>query len=105
MTGTVSYITKGGFEEQYLSLRQKEGRLYSDTELFNLPEIPRDHLHYAEWQIRKESAKRLRNYFEKRSSLIKILEIGCGNGWLSHQLAEISGSEIMRNMRNGGAFE
>ncbi len=94
MTGTAPHTTKSGFEDHYLSLRQKEGRLYSDTEVQLLPDIAKQHPHYAEWQSRKESVSRLRNYFGKKLSLLKILEVGCGNGWLSHFLAYIPGCDV-----------
>lgn len=94
MTGTIAHNVEESFEQQYLSLREKEQRIYSDEEVFQLPDISRQHPHYNEWQCRKESAKRLRNYFEKRSSLLKILEVGCGNGWLSHYLAYIPGCSV-----------
>jgi ubiquinone/menaquinone biosynthesis C-methylase UbiE len=94
MTESASYKVKDTFQQHYLALRKSEGRIYSDTELLLLPEISHRHSHYREWQLRKESTKRLRNYFQKKRTLLKILEVGCGNGWLAHQLAYIPGSEI-----------
>jgi 2-polyprenyl-3-methyl-5-hydroxy-6-metoxy-1,4-benzoquinol methylase len=94
MTETISNKPKTDFEQQYLAIRQKEGRIHSDTTVSKLPDVAREHPHYAEWQIRKESCRRLKQHFEKKLSLIKILEVGCGNGWLCHQLAYIPGCDV-----------
>lgn len=77
------------FEQLYLSLREKEGRIYTDEELLHLPVIQKHHPHFAEWQIRKESYLRLRDYLCKSVFPMKILEVGCGNGWLSHRLSSL----------------
>jgi ubiquinone/menaquinone biosynthesis C-methylase UbiE len=81
------------FSEQYIALRRKETRIYTDSEVLLLPEISGDHMHAKEWQIRKRSCSRLMNYLRQRGSL-KILEVGCGNGWLSHQLSTLPGSHV-----------
>ncbi len=94
MTETTNDIKRTVFEDHYLSLRQKEGRLCSDHEVIQLPELSRQHPHYTEWQLRKESAKRLLQYLEKKKPLLKILEAGCGNGWLCHFLSSLPGSSV-----------
>jgi len=82
------------FEDQYIALRKKEGRIYSDEELLGLPAIAANHQHYDEWKIRKNSAERLIRALKGKKKQISILEVGCGNGWLSFQLAQISNSEV-----------
>lgn len=82
------------FENQYFSLRQKEQRVYTDEQVASLPEIAADHLHYSEWQIRKKSSQKLIRYLEGKRRALKILEIGCGNGWLSSKLSNIKKSEV-----------
>lgn len=94
MISAATHIISDSFEQLYTDLRHKEGRVYSDEELLHLPDIRGDHPHYAEWQLRKESCERLKLYFEKRPGLMKILEVGCGNGWLSHRLASIDGCDV-----------
>jgi ubiquinone/menaquinone biosynthesis C-methylase UbiE len=89
------HISQGGFESLYLQLREKEGRIYSDNEVAALPEIAKTHPHYAEWQLRKQSCERLISYLQKKKKPLKILEAGCGNGWLSHRLAAIPGSNVI----------
>lgn len=82
------------FEKKYILLRSLENRLYTDDQLIRLPDINADHPHYAEWQVRKRSARRLVHFLAARRKPLRILEIGCGNGWLSHQLAEIPGAKV-----------
>src|SRR5450755_3134227 len=82
------------FEKKYITTRGLENRLYSDDELLRLPDIESEHTHYKEWQLRKKSSQRLMRYLAARKKALDILEIGCGNGWLSHQLAEIPGSRV-----------
>jgi ubiquinone/menaquinone biosynthesis C-methylase UbiE len=82
------------FEKNYIELRSKEQRIYSDEELLHLPLIAKNHPHYSEWQVRKRSCNRLLHHLQKKQPLQKILEVGCGNGWLAHQLATIPGSKV-----------
>lgn len=87
-------MDKTGFEEQYLSLRQKEGRLYTDEEVAQLPSIRRTHPLYTEWKIRRVSSARLVRYLRRQNKPLHIVEIGCGNGWLCHQLSGIPNSRV-----------
>ncbi len=73
-------------EDTYLSIREKEGRLYPDRIVKNLPLIASDHPLKREWLIRKKSIDKLLSYFSKLNGKI-FLEIGCGNGWLSNRVA------------------
>src|SRR5450631_3041834 len=82
------------FEKKYIVTRSMENRLCTDEELMRLPDISAGHSHYKEWQLRKKSALRLVHYLADKDQDLEILEVGCGNGWLSHQLAEIPGTEV-----------
>jgi SAM-dependent methyltransferase len=82
------------FERSYIRLRQKEKWLYSDEEVSTLPAVTRDDPHYMEWVLRQESCKRLVNYLRSKPGKIQILEIGCGNGWLSNQMAAVYGTHV-----------
>jgi SAM-dependent methyltransferase len=82
------------FGHLYIKVRQREQRLYTDDELRQLPDIEPSHIHHKEWKIRKRSAERLVNYLSKKKKPLNILEIGCGNGWLSAKLAKIKGAIV-----------
>ena len=82
------------FEKKYIVTRSIENRLCTDEELMLLPDISASHTHYKEWQARKSSGLRLVHYLADKYRDLDILEIGCGNGWLSHQMAEIPGTEV-----------
>lgn len=83
-----------GFQEQYIALRKKEHRLYTDDQLRQLPLIASNHPHYKEWLARKKSLDRLVKYIRGMKRPVRILEVGCGNGWLAHRLAEIPGTAV-----------
>lgn len=82
------------FSSQYLLLRKKEGRIYSDAEVAMLPEINKQHPYFDEWEIRKRSGVQLKKYLADKKRPLQILEIGCGNGWLSAMLSGIPSSQV-----------
>jgi protein-L-isoaspartate O-methyltransferase len=82
------------FVEQYIGARSKEQRVYPNEEVAVLPQVPVSHIHYKEWQVRKASAARLINYLKHKNKALTILEVGCGNGWLSAAMSKISNSEV-----------
>jgi ubiquinone/menaquinone biosynthesis C-methylase UbiE len=88
-------IIPDDFEKLYIQLREKEGRVYADEEVATLPDTSETHPHYSEWQMRRQSSERLISYLQKKQEPLKILEIGCGNGWLSHRLSAIKGSKVI----------
>jgi ubiquinone/menaquinone biosynthesis C-methylase UbiE len=87
MNAAVKYPFADEFERLYTRLRQKEGRNYTDEEVANLPSINKAHPNYKEWKTRERSFKRLVSYIKGKNVQLNILETGCGNGWLSAQLA------------------
>jgi len=94
MNETAEYIEVNDFAKAYHRLRQKEGRVYSDEEVGSLPHISATHQHYKEWQMRKLSCNRLVKYLSNYKRALNILEVGCGNGWLSSKLVAIPNSHI-----------
>ncbi len=83
------------FALQYLAIREKEGRTYDDATLLALPEIQFGHQHYGEWQIRKQSAVRIWDDFHAKNKPLRILDLGCGNGWFAHGLSRIPSTEVI----------
>lgn len=71
----------------YLRVREKEARLYSDEIVARLPFIPNGHPLADEWQSRSASASRLIRYLIPRPKPLRILDLGCGNGWFSNMLS------------------
>ncbi len=82
------------FNELYIALRLKEKRIFSNKELATLPRVPLSHLHYKEWSIRKNSCYKLLHYIKKHSHICNILEVGCGNGWLSSNLSKVARGNV-----------
>ena len=94
-------LEENEFEKLYISLREKELRIFTDREVRKLPEVSKTHPHFKEWKVRKNSCRKLLKYVKQKGHICNILEIGCGNGWLSAQLAaatrgEVTGIDINR---------
>ena len=87
-------IVSDNFEERYISLREKENRLFTDEQVKWLPEIERLHPHYKEWELRKISSNKLVQHLSNKKTDLNILEVGCGNGWLCHVLSKVPGSNV-----------
>lgn len=83
------------FEKLYISLRKKEGRIFTEKEIAKLPVVPASHSHFKEWEIRKDSCNNLLNYIKKNGHVCDILEVGCGNGWLAAQLSSVAKGEVI----------
>lgn len=82
------------FEKTYIKLREKEGRVYDDETLKNLSAIIKQDSLTNEWASRKESFKKLLYFLNQRKKTLSILELGCGNGWLSHNLITALNVEV-----------
>lgn len=105
MTAQKLYIKKGvfylseyrtnEFENLYLKVRERENRIYEDRILKLLPDINISHPLYNEWKIRKKSLRKLDEYLKSKSKPLNIMELGCGNGWLTHHLAMIKNSYVI----------
>lgn len=69
--------------------------VYTDKEVALLPSLNSSHPRYREWIGRKASSHRLVRYLTLHQRAASILEIGCGNGWLCHQLSTVPGSRVV----------
>ena len=85
----------GSWSGPYLKARALEKRLYSDQLVARLPEIPNAHPLAAEWRLRADSARRLVRYLGRLPRPLRVVEVGCGNGWLARAIAGIGESEVV----------
>lgn len=76
------------FEQQYLQVRRKEGRLYTDAQVRSLPRPSGKLGASLEWQVRALSSALLVQHLRAQAGEGAIAELGCGNGWLSQLLAQ-----------------
>lgn len=78
------------FTEQqlhYINARSIEGRVLNDDEVLSLP-ISR--VHQKEWKMRKHAWNKLSNFLIKTQRKgSAILDLGCGNGWMSNGISEL----------------
>lgn len=82
------------FEKNYMKVRLKEGRLYSDDIVKNLPEIPASHPHCDEWKYRNYTCNMLLNYLSP-GNIKKILDLGCGNGWFTNKIQQHTNAVVL----------
>lgn len=75
-------LERDEFEREYTGIRKKEGRMYDDEVVRKLPETPRDHALHNEWKLRVNPARNFAAYL-KVNNCRSIVEVGCGNGWLT----------------------
>jgi SAM-dependent methyltransferase len=80
--------------ELYLAVRRAEDRLYPDAVVTTLPDPPSGTPHADEWRLRGPSARRLAEYFRQQARPLRILDLGCGNGWLSAHVADLPGCRV-----------
>ncbi|MBT8379538.1 MAG: class I SAM-dependent methyltransferase [Ignavibacteria bacterium] len=74
------------FESDYIKLREKEKRIYSDEEVSKLPFASISNPHKYEWNMRANSFLRFKKYLNTKKEKQNILDLGCGNGWFSGNL-------------------
>ncbi|MFL5739299.1 MAG: class I SAM-dependent methyltransferase [Flavisolibacter sp.] len=82
------------FGELYFTLRSREKRIYTDEEVSLLPFTNKTHRYHREWGLRNFSSQRLLRFLKKKKKPMDVLEIGCGNGWLSAQMAKLLGTSV-----------
>ena len=83
------------FEQEYISLREKEGRVYADQVVSELPAFSGAADLEKEWAIRKRSTNRFVHYLLKYKPACSVLEVGCGNGWMSNYIATRTSSHVV----------
>jgi ubiquinone/menaquinone biosynthesis C-methylase UbiE len=82
------------FNKLYIALRLKEERIYSDKEVLLLPKVLPSHRYFKEWNIRSRNSDKLSQYINRNGHVCNILEVGCGNGWLSAKLSIVATGKV-----------
>jgi ubiquinone/menaquinone biosynthesis C-methylase UbiE len=90
MLAIEKYHVNTAFETKYFEAREKENRILSLEEIKQLPSL-KNHILSREWKKRIKSTKRLLDYVAKAKPK-NVLDLGCGNGWLTLKLAELATS-------------
>ncbi len=75
--------------------------MYSDEIVARLPDFPADHPLKHEWLARADSASRLLKYLAALARPLRILDVGCGNGWQTHALSGIPDAQVWGFDRSG----
>ena len=80
-------------ERLYLEVRRREERVFPDEVVRNLPFVSKSNPYAKEWRWRRRTFERFQNQLSEsfqlsESSTLRILDLGCGNGWLANRLAE-----------------
>ena len=83
----VYYLTPEdtNFSMHYLAVREKENRILTDCEVLKLPNLDKH-----EWPFRVKPTERFINYISLKKKSLQVLTIGCGNGWFTNKIAEVS---------------
>lgn len=81
------------FETNYSRVRTLERRILTDEQVRQLPN-GEGLWNAEEWRIRERGAARLTNALDKVGEGLRVLEVGCGNGWLSARLHQ-AGHDVL----------
>jgi ubiquinone/menaquinone biosynthesis C-methylase UbiE len=81
-------------EKIYIEVRKKEQRLYADDAVKRFPAIDKKHILVNEWRIRADSYYRLEKYITDKNKELEILDLGCGNGWMSNRISSIEKTRV-----------
>lgn len=79
-------------EDLYIAVRDSEQRVVNDDLLKTLPVTPSAYIHHNEWEIRTRNFHRFLKYIQGLKKPLSILDVGCGNGWMSAQLNRVGHS-------------
>ena len=83
------------FEDLYVKIRELEGRIFSDNQVKELPNVSRNNPYYREWHLRSQTTERILAYLKTLKMPLKILDLGCGNGWFTAKLANLEQVEVL----------
>jgi SAM-dependent methyltransferase len=93
------------FLRQYHLVRERESYRSSRPEYYRkLPAVIPGDPRASEWQLRRESYTHLRRYALRpiMRGPIRALDLGAGNGWLSHRLASLGHDVVAVDQQDDG---
>jgi SAM-dependent methyltransferase len=73
----------------YIRAREREGRLLPDETVALLPFISDANPLAHEWRLRADSCDRLISSLSAERRPLRVLELGCGNGWMANRIAGV----------------
>lgn len=68
--------------------------MYTDEFVKQLPHVPSEHPQQKEWTLRQEATRNILDYLSKKAPK-RILDLGCGNGWFTHQLVQHTDTQVL----------
>ncbi len=78
------------FLAQYRTVREQDGyRPLAAAYYQTLPQVDRRNPQADVWRVRRASYKNLLRVLSSAPGVSTILDLGAGNGWLSHRLSEV----------------
>lgn len=79
------------FVRQYRSIRESEGRRPAESDYYRrLPYVLPADPNAQEWRVRAETFRHLVDrVIPPDASLLRVLDVGAGSGWLCHRLSEL----------------
>lgn len=83
------------FEAAYIAVRKAEQRIYDDAVVRHLPRIDASHPLAREWAIRENTLKKFRHHLQRSRRFRTLLDIGCGNGWMSHHISTVKNCRVI----------
>lgn len=76
------------FENAYLQTREKEGWVFDNSIVVNLPAVEKGKPNWKMWRMRNNSSTRFCSFLKKENTPLNILEIGSGNGWFCNTMKQ-----------------
>lgn len=83
------------FEAAYIAVREAEQRIYDDAVVRHLPVIDAGHPLAQEWRIRENTLKKFLHHLRRSRRPRTLLDIGCGNGWMSHHISTVKNCRVI----------